>query len=72
MGIDYLSIAPFENVWAVHQKLLSKQVVILEGLNLKSIEPGVYTLICLPMKIDSKDGLPVRAISCGVTIQHCN
>ena len=62
VGIDYLSIAPFDNVWDVHQELLSHEVVILEGINLMGIAPGEYELICLPLKLDSNDGLPVRAI----------
>lgn len=62
VGIDYLSIAPFANVWDVHQTLLAHEVILLEGLNLSDVEPGEYELLCLPMKLDSKDGLPVRAV----------
>jgi arylformamidase len=62
VGIDYLSIAPFANVWDVHQALLSNGVVILEGLDLFAVTAGVYELICLPIKLESTDGLPVRAV----------
>lgn len=62
VGIDYLSIAPFENVWDVHQILLSNEIVILEGVDLSDVEPGVYELICLPLKLSSMDGVPVRAV----------
>ena len=62
VGIDYLSIAPFTNVWDVHQILLAHEVVILEGLNLSDVDPGEYELICLPVKLTNNDGLPVRAV----------
>jgi arylformamidase len=62
VGIDYLSIAPYDDVWSAHNVLLNAGVVILEGLDLCEVEPGDYQLACLPMKIGSEDGLPVRAI----------
>ena len=62
VGIDYLSIAPYSNVWDVHQALLSRQIVILEGINLDAVKAGIYELLCLPLKLDSQDGLPVRAV----------
>lgn len=62
VGIDYLSVAPYEDVWSTHYVLLKAGVVILEGLDLCEVEPGKYQLACLPMKIASEDGLPVRAV----------
>lgn len=62
VGIDYLSIAPLENVWDVHQTLLSNQIVILEGVDLSEVDAGEYELICLPLKLASLDGVPVRAV----------
>jgi arylformamidase len=62
VGIDYLSIAPYDDIWSAHNGLLQAGVVILEGLDLCDVEPGQYHLACLPMKIASEDGLPVRAI----------
>lgn len=65
VGIDYLSIEQFAQAdHATHLTLLAKGVVILEGLNLSSVPPGTYELICLPMRIRSGqgDGAPARAI----------
>lgn len=63
VGIDYLSIEKFEPAQpVVHQKLLRRSVVILEGLNLGQIEPGEYTLLALPLKVQQGDGAPVRAL----------
>ena len=65
VGTDYLSIEQFgQKDHATHLALLSKGVVILEGLNLSSVPPGTYELICLPMRIRSGqgDGAPARAV----------
>jgi arylformamidase len=45
-----------------HFTLLTKNVVILEGLNLKAVPPGDYTLCALPMNIQDADGAPTRVI----------
>ena len=46
----------------VHKLLLSNDVIIIENLNLEQVSPGVYQLICLPLKIKDCDGAPCRAI----------
>lgn len=46
----------------VHRLLLSRGVVILEGLDLSSAPDGIYTLIALPMRLRASDGAPVRAV----------
>jgi arylformamidase len=65
VGIDYLSIERFHSGdHAVHKALLSNEIVILEGLDLRNVEPGDYELICLPLKYvgGEGDGSPARAI----------
>ncbi len=62
VGIDYLSIASFDAGAAVHKILLGGGVTIIEGLDLRNIKPGKYTLACLPLKIVAGDGAPARAI----------
>ncbi len=42
--------------------LLSEKVIILEGLDLSAVEPGKYTLYCLPLKLANGDGAPARVI----------
>jgi arylformamidase len=66
VGIDYLSVAPFQQSRPTHEKLLEAGVVIVEGLNLTEVSQGRYTLYCLPMKIAGSDGAPARAILIGV------
>lgn len=62
VGIDYLSIGPFEGGAPTHEILLGNGIVPVEGLNLSNIEPGEYQLICLPLKLKDCDGAPARAV----------
>lgn len=65
VGIDYLSIEKSKSPGhPTHVALLSKGIVILEGLNLSEVAPGRYELICLPLKLRSHlgDGAPARAV----------
>jgi arylformamidase len=62
VGIDYLSIAPFENGSDTHIILLENDVVVLEGLNLADISPGIYELIALPILLEGADGSPARVL----------
>ena len=58
IGIDYLSIGDRE----AHRELLGAGVVPVEGLDLRKIEPGEYTFVCLPLGVVGSDGAPARAI----------
>jgi len=49
---------------AIHHALDVAGIIILENLDLRGVEPGVYELIALPLKIRGGDGSPVRAILC--------
>lgn len=62
VGIDYLSIAPKGDPAPTHVALLEAGVVILEGLDLRHVEPGDYLLACLPLLIPGSDGAPARAL----------
>ena len=65
VGTDYLSIEKFHSGHhRTHLTLLSKGVVIVEGLNLTGVPDGDYELICLPMKIadGAGDGAPARVV----------
>ncbi len=66
VGVDYLSVAPFEASQPTHEILLKAGIVIVEGLNLTGVAQGRYTFYCLPLKLDSSDGAPARAILIGV------
>jgi arylformamidase len=63
IGVDYLSVEPFEDTeFNTHHTLLGADVVILEGLVLTDVKPGEYFLACLPLKLAGSDGSPARAI----------
>ncbi len=62
IGIDYLSVGPFDNGIPTHEILLGAGVIAVEGLNLSAIEPGEYQLVCLPIKLGGADGAPCRAV----------
>jgi arylformamidase len=64
VGIDYLSIERVDSpaAWRTHITLLQAGVVILEGLDMRAVAEGAYTLICLPLKLHAGDGAPARAI----------
>ena len=66
VGIDYLSISPYQAPKATHEILLKAGVVVLEGLDLSEVSQGRYTLYCLPLKLVGSDGAPARAILIGV------
>ncbi len=63
VGIDYLSAEAFGSPdFAVHRALLGAKIIIIEGLNLATVEPGAYQLMCLPLKLQGAEGAPARAI----------
>jgi arylformamidase len=62
VGVDYLSVAPFVDPAPTHKVLLGANVLIIEGLNLSGVDPGEYTLMCLPIKIKGSDGAPARVL----------
>lgn len=63
VGVDYLSVEPFEDgEFRTHHALLGADVLILEGLVLTDVEPGDYFLVCLPLKLAGSDGSPARTI----------
>ncbi len=62
VGIDYLSISPYKISKPTHDALLGADMVIIEGLDLRQVEAGVYNLHCLPLKLFGADGAPARVI----------
>lgn len=62
VGIDYLSISPYKISKPTHDTLLGSSMVIIEGLDLRKVTPGLYELYCLPLKLQGSDGAPARVI----------
>lgn len=62
-GADYLSMGSYRRGGrTVHRLLLSSGAYIVEGLNLCGIAPGIYDMVCLPLRLVDGDGAPARAI----------
>lgn len=63
IGMDYLSIERFGSAeFPVHHILLGAGVFVIEGLDLRQVDPGRYVLVCLPLKFPDLDGAPARAV----------
>ncbi|MFA6520070.1 MAG: cyclase family protein [Candidatus Paceibacterota bacterium] len=63
VGIDSLSIKQRGGKdHRAHTSLLSKNIPILEGIDLKLADEKEYELFCLPLKFTDIDGAPARAV----------
>jgi len=62
VGTPLLSIAEPEDEDAVHRALLARGIVVMENLNLDSVEPGMVEMICLPLRIAEAEAAPARVI----------
>jgi arylformamidase len=63
VGVDYLSVELFKAPGApAHHVLLGQGAIVIEGLNLLNVEPGVYEMICLPLRVVGAEGAPARVV----------
>ena len=63
VGTDAASIDPEDaEDLPAHRALLGRGVALLEDLNLEGVPEGEYQLIALPLRFESLDASPVRAI----------
>lgn len=63
VGIDYLSVAAYDDLIPSHLVFLkSKEIILVEGLKLDDIDPGVYSLHCLPLRLLGAEGSPIRCV----------
>jgi arylformamidase len=63
VGVDYLSVEQFKKAGApAHHVLLGAGTIVIEGLDLRDVEPGVYDMYCLPLRVVGSDGAPARVV----------
>ncbi len=63
VGIDTPSVDPEDSkALESHQVLFSRNYSVLEGLLLKDVPEGLYTLVALPLPYEHGDASPVRAV----------
>lgn len=48
--------------YPLHKLLLESDIIILENLELRHVEPGIYRLVVLPLKIEGAEASPCRAV----------
>ena len=62
VGVDYLSVAPFDDAASTHHILLQAGVCVVEGIRLQHVDPGDYEMIALPLQIAGADAAPTRVL----------
>ena len=62
IGNESQTVGPENAPLAVHQALLSREVVLLEGVRLSEVPVGVHFLVAAPISVKGADGSPCRAI----------
>ena len=63
VGLDTPSVDLFADKELLsHHAIARHDMAILEGVVLDHVQPGIYTLIALPLKLEGADASPVRAV----------
>ena len=62
VGNEPQTVGPKNAPMNVHVELLSKNIVLLEGICLAEVKKGVYFLNAAPLNLRGSDGSPCRAI----------
>src|SRR6266699_1501726 len=63
LGLDLPSVDEIDSKSLQnHHALADAGIAIIESLDLKSVGPGIYNFVALPLKIAGGDGAPVRAV----------
>lgn len=63
VGIDYLSIEEYGfDTPDTHKALLNHNIMIIEGLDLHTVDQGTYDLFIFPVNVVGAEGMPVRAV----------
>ncbi|KAL9262317.1 Cyclase-like protein [Drosera capensis] len=63
VGIDYLSVAAYDDLIPSHLVLLEgREIILVEGLKLDDVPAGIYNVHCLPLRLLGAEGSPIRCI----------
>jgi arylformamidase len=63
IGLDVPSVDQTDSkTLPLHHALGEAKIMILENLDLRDVQPGIYELIALPLRLVGADGSPVRAV----------
>ncbi|KAL8129208.1 hypothetical protein V2J09_018363 [Rumex salicifolius] len=63
VGIDYLSVAAYDDLLPSHHVFLKdREVILVEALKLDDVPAGIYDVHCLPLRLLGAEGSPIRCI----------
>ncbi|KAL2939332.1 Cyclase-like protein 2 [Bienertia sinuspersici] len=63
VGIDYLSVAAFDDLAPSHLVFLeSREIILVEGLKLDNVPAGMYNVHCLHPRLAGAEGSPIRTL----------
>jgi len=63
VGTDAPSVDPLDSTdLPAHRALIQSGIVNLEGLTFHDVDPGRYSLLSLPLRVEGADAAPVRAV----------
>ncbi len=62
LGNESQTVGPEDAPMQVHLTLLSREVVLLEGIRLGDVPTGAYLLSAAPLSLAGSDGAPCRAV----------
>jgi arylformamidase len=63
LGIDRPSVDRHgDQDFPAHRALLGAGIVLIEGLDFSSVDPGEYELICMPLAIQDGEAAPARVV----------
>jgi len=65
VATDALGIERAQPEYPTHRTLMRNDVIIVEGLRLKDVPAGNYTLVIAPLKLTGIDAAPARAFLLG-------
>ncbi|GAE35504.1 cyclase family protein [Halalkalibacter akibai] len=60
VGIDTLGIERSQDNHPTHKGLFTNDIIIVEGLDLKEVKEGKYTMVCAPLKMVKTEAAPAR------------
>ncbi|KAK6946064.1 Kynurenine formamidase/cyclase-like [Dillenia turbinata] len=63
VGIDYLSVAAYDDLIPSHLVFLEgREIILVEGLKLDGVPAGIYDVHCLHPRLLGAEGSPIRCI----------
>lgn len=65
VAIDALGVERDQPGYPTHKTLFNANILIVEGVRLKDVPAGNYTLVVAPLKLEGIDGAPARAFLMG-------